>query len=470
MPEQPVSILLADDEPLFGKTTARFLEKAGYRVTLVADGHQVSRAIASGGVEIVIADLDMPGNRDLELLSLCRRAFPSVPFLVVTGRPTLPSAIQGIRLGIHDYFLKPIDLDDLLHSLPRALPTASHEVPAEQAFAEILGSSQAVQRVRELAAKVAVSNANVLIRGESGTGKELLARGIHAHGLRRAGPFVTVDCASIPDALLESTLFGHQKGAFTGADTERQGLILSASGGTLFLDEVGELPLLLQAKLLRVLQFGTILPIGSVKEQKVDVRVVAATNRDLIKEVEAGRFRLDLYYRLAVLELVSPPLRERLTDIRELAQHVLARIATRDQVEKKILSAEAVQALEQHDWPGNVRELGNVMERCQCLGSRLWLSAQDIEEAIVNAPRSEQRSLLENPRVAEVATGLSYRRLMETNEREYLERLLARHGGNVSRAAKEAGMSRQGLHKAMQRLSIDPRQYRLLPGGDLQPG
>ncbi|MFM8327148.1 MAG: sigma-54-dependent transcriptional regulator, partial [Pirellulaceae bacterium] len=273
-------LLLADDEPLFGKTTAKYLEARGFQVRYVVDGFGAKDALANGGVDLIIADLDMPGNRQLELIQACRSALPDIPFIVVTGRPSLPSAIEGIRLGVHDYFLKPLELEDLLHSIRRALPAKSEPVSSKQSFDEILGLSPAVSELKSLAMKVAKSNASVLIRGESGTGKELLARGIHNHSRRSQGPFVIVDCTSIPEALFESTLFGHVKGAFTGAISDRDGLVWLADRGTLFLDEVGELPMAIQSKLLRVLQFGTFLPVGQVEPKQVDVRIVAATHRD----------------------------------------------------------------------------------------------------------------------------------------------------------------------------------------------
>lgn len=442
-------LLLADDEPLFGKTTASYLGSQGFEVRYVADGIQANDALSRGGIDLVIADLDMPGNRQLELIHACRRSFPDVPLIIVTGRPSLPSAIEGIRLGVHDYFLKPLELEDLLHSIRRALPPKVNLVQSSMPFKEILGSSQAVSELKAMAMKVAKSNASVLIRGESGTGKELLARGIHNHSQRCQGAFVTVDCASIPEPLFESTLFGHTKGAFTGAVSDRAGLIELADRGTLFLDEVGELPTAIQSKLLRVLQFGTFLPVGQVEHRKVDVRIVAATHRDLKSEVASGVFRLDLYYRLAVLEIVSPPLRSRKEDIAQLARHYLAWIAARDQREELSISQEGIEALEFHDWPGNIRELANTIERCACLTSRGVIGDQEVKEALQDS----------SPTVASEGSS-QYQDVLNRGERQALEMLLRRHRGNVSRAAKDAKMTRQGLHKAMIRLGIKADQFR----------
>lgn len=481
-------ILIVDDEPLFGTTTQQFLQERGYDVQYVGSGQEGEEVLRSGGIDLVIADLDMPGNRKLEFLKTCRTEFQDIPFLVVTGRPSLPSAIEGIRLGIHDYFLKPIDLDDLLHSIERARPrelaeqrsdaSRGEDVSGTDAFPEIIGASLAVLTLKHLAGRVSKSNATVLIRGESGTGKELLARGIHANSMRRKGPFITVDCASIPESLIESTLFGHVRGAFTGAVESRVGLVGAADGGSLFLDEIGELPLPMQAKLLRTLQFGTFTPVGSTQEQKVDVRILAATHRDLAREAQEGGFRTDLYYRLSVLELVSPPLRDRHGDITHLAKVFIERIAARDQISVPSLSTDALDVLNAYRWPGNLRELQNVMERIVCMATSAEIGGDVVRQAI------EQRIVPPSMGVADTATSaleagvvphsadglvggsvseagaFTHQDFLSNNERRYIEELLRRNRGNVSRAAKEAKMSRQGLHKALLRLGINASEYR----------
>lgn len=491
--DRSARILIVDDEPLFGTTTQQFLQGRGYEVQYVGSGQEGEGVLRSGGIDLVIADLDMPGNRKLEFLKTCRTEFQDIPFLVVTGRPSLPSAIEGIRLGIHDYFLKPIDLDDLLHSIERARPgdsqaqradtSRSQELSGSDSFSEIIGTSLAVLTLKHLAGRVSKSNATVLIRGESGTGKELLARGIHANSLRRNGPFVTVDCASIPESLIESTLFGHVRGAFTGAVESRVGLVGAADGGSLFLDEIGELPLPMQAKLLRTLQFGTFTPVGSTQEQKVDVRILAATHRDLARESQDGGFRTDLYYRLSVLELVSPPLRDRHGDITHLAKIFVERIAARDQIPAPTLTTEALDILNAYRWPGNLRELQNVMERAVCLTTSSEIGAEVVGQAIeqrVVVPSGGIGDFVESgegvvlaPRLGEgfadgsisassasSAGSFTHQDFLSNNERLYIEELLRRNRGNVSRAAKEAKMSRQGLHKALLRLGINASNYR----------
>lgn len=444
------SILIADDEPLFGTTTAKFLESRGFEVSYVESGDEAMRILPRQAINLVIADLDMPGNRNLEFLNRCRRDHPEIPFIVVTGRPSLPSAIEGIRLGIHDYFLKPLDLDDLLHSIGRALPYGSYGTTERDHFSDILGNSEAVHFLRAQAARVARSNANVLIRGESGTGKELLARGIHAASNRRDGPFVTLDCGSIPETLIESILFGHARGAFTGANQDRSGLVAMADQGILFLDEIGELPQAMQAKMLRVLQFGSFNPVGSTQETKVDIRIVAATHRDLSAEVARGTFRLDLFYRLSVLQLVSPPLRDRMEDIPLIAKQTLQAIAIRDRIPLRRITPSAEAVLKQHHWPGNIRELQNVIERCVCLASNIELTDEDVRSSIDWIVPGSAASPHE----------IQHASFLTESERHYFRTLLQKSRGNVSQAAKEAQMSRQGFHKALSRLNIHPTDFR----------
>ncbi|AMV32346.1 Transcriptional regulatory protein ZraR [Pirellula sp. SH-Sr6A] len=457
------SILLADDEPLFGETTSRYLRNHGYQVNYVMDGHAALKALETQEFQAIIADLDMPGNRDLELLQACRKRFAHTPFVVVTGRPTLPSAIEGIRLGIHDYFLKPFELADLLHSIHRALPNGvAKQEFRSGAYREILGESAAMQDLKAWLDRVSHSNATVLVRGESGTGKELIAREIHQASLRSNQPYITIDCASIPESLIESTLFGHVKGSFTGATADKMGLIAQADRGTVFLDEIGELPLPMQAKLLRVLQFGTFIPVGGTEEVRVDARVIAATNRDLSAEVSRGKFRLDLYYRLSVLEVVPPPLRDRIDDMEMLAQHFLDRIAQRDRKPKWTLHPTAIEALRNYSWPGNVRELQNTIERCGCLAKGQTIYSTDIAASLSKQVTSSapvmQGSMDTAPKRQRELP--SWHGQHAQSEKLYLEGLLAQYQGNVSQAAKAAGITRQGLHKAIVRLGLDIHSFR----------
>lgn len=459
-------ILIADDEPLFGRTTAELLRKSGFEVTWVENGAKALDEMSKGEFELAVVDLNMPGNLGLELLFECRRKHPDVPMVVLTGRPTLPSAIESVRLGIHDYLLKPIEIDDLVNSLRRALPkpgdlreTATAVEPELHSVAgSILGTSPETLRMKEQIRKIARTSANVLIRGESGTGKELVAREVHKGSRRNQGPFVVIDCSAIPESLLESTLFGHVKGAFTGATTQRVGLIQAADKGTAFFDEIGELPMPLQAKLLRVIQFGTFLPVGASVEEKADIRIVAATNRDLVSEVASGRFRQDLYYRLAVLEIELPPLRKRSGDLAILGNAFLAEIAEREAMLPKTLSPEAIQALELYHWPGNIRELRNVMERTACLASNDLIGPDDLPEGLSREDSKLSRNI-SNPTSL---TGMHDDReiLLRSTDFAYLQSLMKKHDGNVTVAAREAGMSRQGLHKCLKRVGLKADDFR----------
>ncbi|MFM2217244.1 MAG: hypothetical protein RL240_1562 [Planctomycetota bacterium] len=477
--KRKTSILIVDDEPLFGTTTQQFLQSRGFDVQYVPDGHEGERAIRSNRFDLIVADLDMPGNRQLEFLKTCRLEFTDTPFIVVTGRPSLPSAIEGIRHGIHDYFLKPIDLDDLLHSVERARcniaepsisgagepagtgagepadPTNATEEP----FHEILGESLAALTLKHLAGRAARSNATALIRGESGTGKELLAREIHSQSLRKTGPFVTVDCASIPENLIESALFGTDRSHVTSSLNPQIGFIAAANGGTLFLDQIGEVPPTIQSKLLRLLQFGTYTPVGSTDENKVDVRILAATQHDLSTKAQEGTFRTDLYYRLAVLELICPPLRDRHGDIPLLADAFIKRIAHRDQTNPFEWKPEAIEALSEHRWPGNIRELQNVTERIACLTTDSQIDAMAVNQAIENKSTQSMPTPLKDEEPV-VAPNFTHQDFLSNNEKLYIEDLMRRNQGNVSRAAKEAKMSRQGLHKALLRLGINASNFR----------
>jgi len=451
------SILIADDEPLFGKTTAELLRKAGFEVTWVENGEMALAALNNQRFAIAVVDLNMPGNMSLELLVECRRSFPSMPLVVLTGRPTLPSAIESVRLGIHDYLLKPIEIDDLVHSLRRALP-GDGPADAPPAADGILGAAPAMTHLKDMIRKTAQTSANVLIRGESGTGKELVARAIHRQSRRHAGPLVVIDCSALPEQLLESTLFGHVKGAFTGAAGPRTGLIKAADQGTAFFVEIGELPLLLQAKLLRVIQFGTFLPVGSSAEDRSDLRILAATNRDLAAEARAGRFTQDLFYRLAVLEIAVPPLRDRIEDLATLGNAFLSEIAAREGVEAKTLGPGAIRIFERYRWPGNVRELRNVMERLACLCDADVIEAADVPPLGTNDPLLD----VTTPSSSHESSGLGKERdiRLQAADLDYLENLLKKHLGNVTSAAREAGLTRQGLHECLKRAGLDPSTYR----------
>jgi two-component system response regulator HydG len=462
MPEDHrARILIADDEPLYLRTTAALLRKEGYECVAAPDGESALEALASQSFDLVLSDLNMPGNQDLELLHQHRERWPETPLIVVTGAPSLPTAIESLRLGIADYLLKPVRFQDLRNSIEKAISrsrprradtSAGHSSPAGTHFPEIIGQSAAMQDVLDILGKVAQSDANVLITGESGTGKEVVARAIHQHGPRAGRTFQVVDCTAIPESLFESVLFGHAKGSFTGAIKDQDGLLSQADQGTVFFDEIGELPLPLQSKLLRLVQEQTFTPVGKSKPVQLDARFLCATNRDLELEVNAGRFRRDLFYRLAVIHLELPPLREREHDVLLLARHFLERLQPRGMRVQEFSDA-AAQLLLNYSWPGNIRELRNAVERGIALASGDRIEPVDLPKSL---SASEDRPTSTSPASFSNPEGQS----LQEAELAYLKSILTANRGNVSRAAAQAGMTRQGLHKRLKKAGLEARDYR----------
>jgi DNA-binding NtrC family response regulator len=455
-------ILIADDEPLFLRTTAALLKKAGYECLTAADGPTALEILQQQRVDLLLSDLNMPGNLKLELLHEGRSQWPDIPVIVITGAPSLPTAIESVRLGIADYLLKPVKYEDLLSAVNRALahrrsPRLSGTAlqgDAESLFPEIVGQSPAMQQLFQVLERVVDTDTNVLLTGESGTGKEVVAQTIHRHSARKEGRFQVVDCTAIPDTLFESVLFGHAKGAFTGAVKDQVGLLKQADGGTAFFDEIGELPMALQAKLLRVIQEQTFTPVGKSETVQVDTRFICATNRDLEMEVTAGRFRRDLFYRLAVIHIELPPLRERGEDVLLLARHFmdLLRPAGRGDL---AFSAESLNLLKSYSWPGNIRELRNAVERGIAMARGDVINPDDLPAAI----RQSDSSRIEVPAGLNHPAGTLAETVEET-ERGYLIKLLEQNAGNVASSARQAGMSRQGLHKLLKKHNVDAADYR----------
>ncbi len=449
-------ILIADDEPLYLRTTAALLRKQGYDCVCAPNGNAALDALSSEHFDLVLSDLNMPGNLKLELLKQGRSQWPDLPLIVITGAPSLPTAIESVRLGITDYLLKPVKLDDLLSSIRRALAHNNREKPQpakpdSSSYPEIIGESPAMQELFEIIARVAETDTNVLVTGESGTGKEAVARAIHRLSRRTEGPFQIIDCTAVPETLFESILFGHARGAFTGAVKEQDGLLSQADNGTAFFDEIGELPATLQSKLLRVIQEQTFIPVGKTAEVTVDTRFVCATNRDLELEVNAGRFRRDLYYRLAVLHIELPPLSARGDDVVLLAKHFL-HLLEGGSVRIHGISDEAINLLRQHKWPGNIRELRNAIERAIAMARNDVIQPGDLPPQVQN-PSSDQTTL-------PVPSGTTHANILGGAEREYIASLLERNQGNVAQSAREAGLSRQGLHKLLKRHGLDANLYR----------
>jgi len=439
----PARVLLVDDDPDLCRLVVAGVRDDGFAVTAVGSAADALARLAAEDFDVVVTDLAMDGMSGLELCARVGADRPDLPVVIVTGVGDFDRAIGAIRAGAWDFITKPPDLRALAVALARAVQHRRlrdevrhlrRAVEEAHRFDDILTGSPGMRAVTELIGRVASSSASVVITGESGTGKELVARAIHRHGARPAGPFVAVNCAAIPDGLLESELFGHVRGAFTGAGASRQGLFTQADGGTLFLDEIAELPLALQPKLLRALQDGTVRPVGSDTEVASDARVVAAANADLEAAVHDHRFREDLYFRLNVVRLHLPPLRQRGDDVLLLAQHYIERRG------KAVvgLTPGAAQRLLAYPWPGNVRELQNCIERALVLARHDRIGVSDLPEAVQQAPRPAVAAATELVSVDEI-------------ERRHILRVLDAVDGNRSRASEVLGLDRKTLYRRLQR-------------------
>ena len=451
------------------ETCRRTLGAAGYQCFTSNDAREALTLLASERPDLLLTDLRMPEMDGMEMLRRAKEIDPQIPVVLLTAHATLESAVAAVKAGAFDFIAKPFSIDQLNIAVERALTwrrQKQENLHLESeilhlrgqlgivGFENIVGRSNALQQVLELVRKAARSEANILVLGESGTGKELIARAVHANSPRAAQPFVAVDCASLPENLLESELFGHEKGAFTGAVAAKQGLIETANCGTLFLDELGEMPLGLQVKFLRALQERQIRRVGGTRTIEVDIRVVCATNRDLRELVKAGEFREDLYYRIAVIDIALPPLRERPGDIELLATSFLAKFARRDTAAPRGFEPEAMAALEAYSWPGNVRELQNVVERACALTDAEMITLGDLPihlRTVAPAPSAR-------PPAAEAASRLSLKeakaRWIGELESAYVAELLRREGGNVSQAARKAGVDRKTLHRLLNKHRI----------------
>ncbi len=440
------TVLIVDDDAALREGLAETLGDLGHRTEEAEDGAAALRRLARPGVDAVLLDLRMPGLDGLEVLRRIRALPAPPPVAVLTAVPTAANTIEAMRLGAVDHLAKPVGRADLAALLSTLLAEPDTAPPPAQALApagEMVGASAALRAVQKTIGLLADSDATVLITGETGTGKEVVARALHRHGRRSGGPFIAVNCAAIPAELLESLLFGHVRGAFTGAVADRAGSFREADHGTLFLDEIGDMPPAMQAKLLRVLGDRTVTPVGG-RPVAVDVRVLAATHRDLARAVQEGGFREDLFYRLGVVPLHLPPLRERLADIVPLAEHVLA-LSAGPEGSPKRLSAAAAARLIEHPWPGNARELRNAMERVAALVRHPVVSAADLQFLGSPAPSATDAP---DWLAGDLPTALA--RL----EAEMIRRALAASRGNRAEAARRLGIHRQLLHTKLARLDL----------------
>jgi DNA-binding NtrC family response regulator len=444
-------VLVVDDERNIQLTLSRALQMEGYAVETASGGREALEKIAALPIDAVVMDVRMPDLDGLTVLERARQTRPGIPVVIMSGHGSIDTVRGAFKLGAFDYLEKPItEREKLLAAVRNALRLRSlteenAELRRESGAQEMVGGSPAMERLRDLIRRAGPSEGRVLVSGENGTGKELVARALHEGSRRRDRPFVKLNCAAVPAELIESELFGHERGAFTGAVTARKGKFELADGGTLFLDEVGDMPPAMQAKVLRVLQENEFERVGGHATLRCDVRVIAATNRDLAEEVGAGRFREDLFYRLAVVPVHVPPLRERREDVPALAARFLAEACERNGRRPMTLGREALAALQAHPWPGNVRELRNLVERMAILVDGPEISADDVASVLPGARR---------PRPERYRSGASFHDLVEEAEREILLGALAEHGENVSEAARALGLERSHLYKKMRALGV----------------
>ena len=446
-----IDLLVVDDDDEFRDTLVRRFARVGFQVSDAPNGEQALEMVQRRDFEVAVFDMMMPGLTGLELLKKFRENKAECEVIMLTGKGTIETAVQAMKLGAFDYLQKPFPLQELETVIQRAnerrrLRKENQQLRAllerSQPTSEMIGDSPAMREVFRLIERAGPSDKAILIQGESGTGKELVARALHRHSTRNGSPLVVINCAALPASLLESELFGHEKGAFTGAIGTKPGLFEVADGGTLFIDEIGEMPGELQAKLLRVLEDGSLRRVGSIRERKVNVRLLAATNRNLAEDVQVGRFREDLYYRINVMSLELPPLRERDGDVSILVSHFLS--------PGWEIEEDAMQALEQFHWPGNVRHLINTIERAKIMAEDETIRLQDLSKEVI-VGRNKDLSFQQTARADDLAS----------SERAKVIEVLQREGGNKTHAARALGIERRKLYRLVEKYSITKSEMKL---------
>jgi len=454
-------ILVVDDEDSIRTSLAGILEDEGFRVLFANDGITALDAVRKELPDLVLLDIWMPRMDGLETLRKLKELHPQLLVVMMSGHGTIETAVKSTKMGAYDFIEKPLSLDKLLVTIRNALGMQrlkdENDTLRDIAFSErqMTGSSPAMTKLKEQILLVAPSNASVLITGENGTGKELVARSIHFHSQRKDGPFVEVNCAAIPEELIESELFGHEKGAFTGAVSQRKGRFDLADGGTLFLDEIGDMSLKTQAKVLRILQEKKFERVGGTRTIEVDVRIVAATNKVLEDEIKAGKFREDLFYRLNVVPFTVPPLRERREDIPLLVEHFLELFCRREGLERKSVTPEALELLKNGSWPGNVRELKNVVERLVIMTPGRTITATHLPESVTYGETAREAG---GGRLDAVLERASLREAREEFEKEFILQKLEEHNWNISKTAEAIELERSNLHRKMKSYGIDAKR------------
>ena len=439
-------VLLVDDEISIRQSLSGILEDEGYQISSVEDGHKALAMLDDESFDIVLLDIWMPGIDGIEVLKRIKQSSPQLPVIMISGHGNIETAVKATRLGATDFIEKPLDLQKILISIENTLKLSRLEqenrILKERQYArmELTGNSASIIKINEQISRVAPTNAWVLITGENGTGKELVARSLHIKSNRKNASFVDVNCAAIPEELIESELFGHEKGAFTGAATQKRGKFDMADNGTLFLDEIADMSLATQAKILRILQEQRFERLGGNKTINVDVRVLAATNKDLEQEISDGRFRKDLFYRLNVIPIHVPPLRERIEDIPSLIEDFLNEFAKKGGMKRKTIEPDAVKLLKHHTWPGNVRELKNYLERLVIMTTKNIITVDDIDLRTSIKTDSGQNELINIQDWKEAKLFF---------EKSYLKKWLDDCNGNISKASELIGIERSNLHKKL---------------------
>jgi two-component system, NtrC family, response regulator HydG len=453
-------LLVIDDDEAILQSCQAILEDADYEVHLASRPEAGLAALRRYPFDLALIDFKLPGMSGFEVLQQAADIDPEVVLVMFTAFATLESAVEAVKRGAFNYIAKPFTSRQLLATVAKGLERSRvmrQSLPVQQPLEQccplhqIVGHSEIISNVLATVAKVAPSDASVLITGSSGSGKELIARTLHANSSRRERPFVAVDCAALPSNLLESELFGHEKGAFTSASQFKRGLLEGADGGTVFFDEIGEMNVEIQAKLLRTLQERSFRRLGGERLVNVDVRILCSTNRDLVVEAKAGRFRPDLLYRLNVVTITLPALRDRKDDIPLLVEHFVQMFAQAANKGKVQVSPDALQRIQQYDWPGNIRELRNVIEHAVVMCDGILVRSSDLPEALRSAATT-------SPNAASAGYKMAREQWLDLQGRQYLTSLLRRHKGNVSAAAREAQISRKSLYEMMRRLEIHPHE------------
>ncbi len=463
-------ILVVDDEPGIREMLEIYLKREGYDVTCASNGEKALSCCNKTFYDVVIADIKMPKMDGMTLLHRVKELYPETVFIMITAFASFETAKESMKEDAYDYITKPFDVEEIKRKIDNSLEKKKQEnlLPSSEhkdkesgcpVFFSMIGQSKQMKRIFELIPRAASSKSNVLITGESGTGKELVARAIHYNSPRKNNPFVIINCGGIPETLLESELFGYKKGAFTGATKDKQGFLEVANHGTLFLDEVGELPLSLQVKLLRMVQEKTFTPVGGTEEKKVDARIISATNKSLEKKVMEGSFREDLYYRLNVINILIPPLRDRKEDIPLIAQHFIDKYSQEMEKEVSEISSFAMDCLVNYQFPGNVRELENIIEKGVALSTTSIMLPESLELSNLKAGDQQTADRNSQPEFLIPSEGIALDNILSGYEKEYMEEALKMSKGSITNAAKLLGISFRSMRYRLEKLKVDEKRF-----------